>query len=139
MNKDKAINTVRLAFGTASYCKSCRALATYGVNSAEAMRAIGVPSQAWVGWLKRHEAYHTAKGEELPDEWTERGLTQEFKDAVLTPKPKYVPAPMRDVTDEEKAIVAFKLAARPVIHQRNGRRDNKPILAPLDTTPFKGL
>ena len=35
--KEKAINTFKLAMGTAQYCKSCRALMTYGVNSKEAM------------------------------------------------------------------------------------------------------
>ena len=126
-----------LAFGTAGYCKSCQALMAYGVNSAEAMRAIGVPSQAWLGWLKGHEAYHARKGEELPDEWTERGITQEFRNTVLAPKVKPCARPLTPKpTDEDLAYEAFKLVARPVIHQRDGRTDKRPILKPLDTRDF---
>lgn len=133
----KSVNSFRLAMGTASYCKSCQALMAYGVNSGMAMRAIGVPSQAWVGWLKAHEAYHLAKGEELPDEWTVRGLTDEFKANVLTPKPKAKPVFVRkDVSDEERAIAKLKAVVQH--KQINGRVDDKPIITHIDTTPFKG-
>ena len=134
--KERAVNTFRLAMGSASYCKSCRALMTYGVNSKEAMVAIGVPSQAWVGWLKGHEAYHKAKGEALPLEWTALGLTQAFKDTVLAPKPKhpartcvYVPSA------ETKAMRYFEQLAGPD-KPVNGRDDSKPVLVHLDTRAF---
>ena len=40
----------------------------------------------------------------------------------------------KKLTAEELAVVSFKLANRPVIHQANGRGDNKPILKKLDST-----
>ena len=132
-----------VAFGTAAYCKSCAALLAYGVNSVDAMKAIGVPSQAWIGWLKGHEAYHASKGEVLPDEWTERGIVKGFREAVLTPKvrkPIFTkPVVRQEPSQEQLALEEFRKAARPVIHQRNGRQDNKPVLRPLDTTAFSGL
>ena len=134
----RSINTFKLALGTASYCKSCQALLTHGVNSAGAMKAIGVPSQAWIGWLIKHENYHKSKGETLPEEWTVRGLTQEFKDKVLAPKAKYKPAD-RSMSQEERAIAYFKGLAGPQVKQANGRDDSKPVLAHFDTTPFAGL
>ena len=132
-----------LAFSTAAYCKSCAVLLAYGVNSVESMKAIGVPSQAWIGWLKGHEAYHARKGEVLPEEWTGRGLIQGFKEAVLMPKivkPIFTkPVVQREPSQEQLAMESFLQAAKPVIHQRNGRQDNKPVLRPLDLTPFAGL
>ena len=133
--KEKAINTFKLAMGTAQYCKSCRALMTYGVNSKEAMVAIGVPSQAWVGWLNGHEAYHKAKGEALPLEWTAMGISQAFKDTVLAPKPKYVARKAYVPTAEDKALKYFKHLAGPD-KAANMRDDSKPVLVHLDTRAF---
>jgi hypothetical protein len=75
-----SINRLSLATGTARYCKTCRILMAYGVNSREAMVACGVPSQAWKGFLKAHEAYHKLKGEELPDKLLVDALTPEFEE-----------------------------------------------------------
>ena len=136
---NKAVNAFRLAMGTACYCKSCQVLMTYGVNSAAAMRAIGVPSQVWVGWLKAHAAYHTAKGEELPIEWTVAGLSDEFKANVLAPKPRVSkPIFVRPVLSEEERAIA-KLRSVCTTKQANARVENRPIIKRLDPTPFKGF
>jgi hypothetical protein len=94
------------------------------------MRAIGVPSQAWIGWLIKHERYHKSKGEVLPDEWTVRGLKQEFKDKVLSPRPRIA----KPLDAEAQAIAAFnRLAGKG--NQSNGRTQ-PPVMRPLDTRAF---
>jgi hypothetical protein len=136
---NRAVNSFRLAMGTAAYCQSCQALMAFGIESAKAMQAIGVPSQEWIGWLKKHEAYHTAKGEELPVEWTAAGLSQAFKDKVLAPKPKVKAKPVfvrKPLSDEDKALAKFNQLAG-TNKQVNARKE-RPILKHIDATPFKG-
>jgi hypothetical protein len=137
MNK---INTFRVALGTVSYCKTCRALLLHGVNSAEAMNAVseitGRPTFGanWAKVLDAHEAYHKAKGEELPVEFTSQGLSEDFKSKLVPPKPK--PRVKKEMSEEE-ALAAFLTLAGKEEKQRNGRRDNRPIIAKIDKAPLK--
>lgn len=121
---NKPVNSVRLAFGTASYCKTCRALMAGGVNNPEVAKSLGIngPKQ-WDKFLRDHEAYHKAKGEELPDSYTVRGFSEEMK-AMVAAKP------------EPKVSVAV---VRQFVKQTNGRQDNRPVIKPLNTTPFAGF
>lgn len=138
--KDKNINRLGIAMGTASYCKTCKALMLGGVNNPEVAKSLGIKGpKAWNEFLKGHEEYHKAKGEEIPEAWTVRAFDVDMQAAVegkelrYEPKPRYVP------TEEELAIREFKLAMRPRVKQGNGREDNRPVLKPFDTKPFAGL
>lgn len=138
---DKAVNSFRLACGTASQCQSCQALMAYGVNDTRTMAAVAslmghpVYGQGYIKWLRAHEEYHKRRGDELPDEWTERGLSDEFK-AHLMPLPPKKPAFVRPVkpvfirkdSNMEKAHKAF---------QKNGRTRPEPV-EHLNTAPFAG-
>jgi len=131
---EKAVNSFRLACGTASRCASCQALLAYGVNSTETMKAaaalVGHPvyGQGYVKWLRAHAAYHERLGEELPEEWTEAGLSDEFK-ANLMPlphKPVFVrpvkPPFVRKDNDMDKAVRSFRKG-----RQENARTRPEPI------------
>ena len=139
------INGFRLAMGTASYCKTCKALMTSGVNNPEVAKSLGIEGPiAWARFLEEHEAYHKAKGEELPESWTVRALDA-YMLARIEEAKEY--ASLAHVIEREyhkgksseelQAIRAFKQAARPVVKQVNhqhaykGERD--------DVRPFAGF
>ena len=131
---NKAVNTFRLAMGTACYCKTCQALLAFGVNSRAAGKALVRNPGAYEEFLRAHEAYHKAKLEDLPVEWKADALTPDFKANVLYAKPK--PIFVRPVLgDEERALA--KLRACIDVKQVNARMVPAPIRK-LDTAAFKG-
>jgi hypothetical protein len=147
------MKTIAMALGSITTCGLCQVLMANGGTTPKAIREFnemrerngyrGAPvfGIAWMQLLVDHEADHLKRGEKLPNEWTVRGIPKEFYDVLEAPKAKPVakpivrkPAPRLD--DATKEFLAY---ARPVVHQRNGRMDNRPVVKPLDTTPFKGL
>ena len=144
---------IAMALGSVSTCGLCQVLAAHGGTTPEAVREFnemrerngyrGKPAHGdeWIALLQQHEDHHKRLGETLPEAWTEKGIPLAFYEAykpVERPvaKPVYV---KRELSEEEKAIQEFKAWARPVVKQRNGRADNKPIVRPLETKPFAGL
>ena len=131
---------IGIALGQLTRCKLCQVLMVYGVSSPEAIRAFNAMRESngyrgkpvfgasWVQLLKDHEADHLRRDEVLPEEWTVRALSQEFKDSLEPRKP---------VSLEELAIAKFQLLAGKG-KQANGHREPQPIKK-LDLTPFKGL
>ena len=141
------MKTIAIALGSIRRCGLCQVLLVYGVSSPEAIRAFnglrerngyrGKPvfGKEWVELLTEHEAMHQKRGEVLPDSMTVRALSEEFlKSLEPAPKPERQGTPL-----EEEAIKRFLQIAKPVIHQRNGREDNKPVIKKLDATPFAGF
>lgn len=143
---NNAINSFGKSLGTVGYCKTCKTLLRLGVNSQEAAKELGVRGGllGWVRFLKEHEAYHLNKGEALPLAFTADGLSDKMKARVVeleaeanAPRPVYH-KPV--VSDEAKAIMEFKLMARPEVKQRTVHYNN-PVWGPamLDTRPFGDL
>lgn len=137
-----------IAMGKPCQCKLCKVLEKYGGTTPEAVREYnlirerdgytGKPAHGieWVKLLADHELYHLRRGESLPLMYTILGLPQEFKDSMVKRQPKVTP----QVSKEDLAAIAqFKRVAKGNKRELNGRRDNRPILRPLDTTPFKGF
>ena len=144
------MKTIAMALGSVSECGLCQVLMAHGGTTPGAVREFnelrerngycGKPAQGedWVRLLEQHEADHLKAGDALPVEWTAKGIPQAFSEAYKA-KPKPVrKATRRVLSDEELAILEFKAWARPVVHQRNGRKQADPV-EKLDLTPFKGL
>ena len=140
-----------IAMGNITRCGLCQVLLANGGTTPKAVREFnemrerngyrGKPAhgEEWVKLLRDHEASHE---ETLPEAWTVAGIPQAFYDAykpVERPVSKPRVFVKREPSQEELALQEFKAWARPVIHQGNGRKDNKPVLKHVDTTPFKGL
>ena len=120
---------------------TCRILKDFGPESPESMRRIGklvgkvLYGHKWVEYLRELEAYVLNKGQRFPFEWSADSISQEKMLSVFAEaKPANVRVDTR--TDEEKAMDEFmKYGGKPA-YQRNGRKDNRPIIKPLDIQEF---
>lgn len=125
----KALNSFRLACGTASRCQFCAALLAYGINDLRTVAAAADLSgshrpfnaKQYQAYLEEHQAYHFRRSEELPEEWKAAALSDELKQK-LTPrvvKPPFVRQVVR------------------IAKQTNARTDNRPVVVELDKSELK--
>ena len=138
MNKNKVV-TLGMAMGcSVSKCVRCQALLAYGVNSVETMKAFaaftGRPTFGanYAVELRRHAKEHAQAGDEIRVDWTEAGLTDEFKAKLVPPpaKPVFIrttkPVFIRPVENHEASA---KAAFQDVLStkQVNARTAPEPV------------
>jgi len=137
--KPKTIQAVRAA----EDCVTCAVLLEYGPESPIAMRIIArrlgrpIIGAQWVAFLRDHEAYHLNKGETVMAEICADAIPVGLMLTVFAEaKPRVARPVVRPLTLEERAAAEFEYAARPQVKQTNDRRDNRPVVKPLDTREF---
>ena len=141
--KPKTIQAIRAA----EDCVTCAILLEYGPESPVAMRLIAkrlgrpIIGAQWIAFLRDHEAYHLNKGEAVMSEICADAIPVELMLTVFAEaKPRVARVAVRPVvrplTAEEQAAAEFEYAARPQVKQTNVRKDNRPVVKPLDTRAF---
>jgi hypothetical protein len=148
--KPKSVAAVRLR----EECYLCRIIDAKGPEDPETIARISTARMErklppvfphnWVKFLRWLEDYWVNQGVQFPYEWSADAISvdkmltvfAELKPRVVKPVASPSAKPM---TEDEKAIAEFEFFARPQVKQTDGRRDRRPIVKPLNTTPFNGF
>ncbi len=139
--KDQNGKYIKMALGMPCDCKTCRALLAGGVNDPEVAKKLGVRGpRAWYEFLKGHEEYHNARREAISDSLTVRAMSDEMLAKCTAPVPEAKPKPKAapKLSDEALDRMLMERAAYTPKRLRNCRQDNRPVVKPLDVTPFAG-